>query len=204
MVLQALRDGAVPMTLAAVSTAISLHPNTVRQHLEALERQGLVYRGKAAVQGRGRPAWQYESAGTDGGGEFPEYVGLSSALAAALHRDARRRRPDAIAAGREWGEDLAAMIPAPSCSEPERARAGAVDLLERLRFGPVTSTGSATVRLTRCPLLAAARQYPEVVCGVHQGVVEGALRHWGEPAAVVRLRPFAEPGACVLTLPPAT
>ncbi len=61
-----------------------------------------------------------------------------------------------------------------------------------------------TVRLTRCPLLDAARQYPDVVCSVHAGIIRGALHTWGDEATVTRLVPFAEPGACLVHLDPAS
>jgi predicted ArsR family transcriptional regulator len=56
------------------------------------------------------------------------------------------------------------------------------------------------VRLRRCPLLEAARQEPEVVCSVHLGVLEGALEALGSLCVRPTLVPFAEPGACRLTL----
>jgi predicted ArsR family transcriptional regulator len=57
------------------------------------------------------------------------------------------------------------------------------------------------VRLTRCPLLEAAHRTPEVVCGVHVGIVRGALVERGASPAGTALTPFAEPGACRLVLP---
>ncbi len=54
-----------------------------------------------------------------------------------------------------------------------------------------------TVWLRTCPLLDAARTYPQVVCTVHRGLVEGLLDAAGEPPAGeadgVALDPFAEP-----------
>ena len=56
-------------------------------------------------------------------------------------------------------------------------------------------------RLTRCPLLEAARESPDIVCGVHHGLVEGLLEHAGASTDGVDLLPFAEVGACLLRLP---
>src|SRR5699024_12003747 len=55
-------------------------------------------------------------------------------------------------------------------------------------------------RLTRCPLLEAAHEHPDIVCGVHLGLVRGALEVFGDPAAESELEPFSEPGACRLHL----
>ena len=60
-----------------------------------------------------------------------------------------------------------------------------------------TSEGQVTrIRLVTCPLLDAARQQPAVVCGIHQGLVEGLT----DQRYRLTLTPFAEPGACVVTL----
>ena len=76
-----------------------------------------------------------------------------------------------------------------------------VDLLDELGFAPDADQGERsagsrgrTLRLRTCPMLESAREHPEVICRVHQGLVEGALG-----GADVTLLPFAEPGACVLS-----
>jgi predicted ArsR family transcriptional regulator len=78
-----------------------------------------------------------------------------------------------------------------------------VGLLADLGFEPRRdSAAPGTVRLTRCPLLGAATRHPQVVCGVHLGVVRGALEELGADPAGSDLVPFAEPGACRLLVPP--
>jgi predicted ArsR family transcriptional regulator len=199
-VLRALELLAAPATLAAVCAATSLHPNTVREHLEALERDGLVRRAKAEPRGRGRPAWEYSVVP---GGQDPlvrEYAGLAATLAAALRRHSRRPREDSVDAGRAWGAELAAGASPPEGPAAVARRRAVVALLDRLRFSPTTGPQARTVRLTRCPLLGVAEQYPDVVCSIHRGLVEGALDRWGDRTTRVQLVPFAEPGACTLTM----
>jgi hypothetical protein len=86
-----------------------------------------------------------------------------------------------------------------------------VHLLTDLGFAPEQDAGPAAgaegemtaaqvVHLRRCPLLEAAYQHPDIVCSVHTGLVEGALKAAGDRATTVDLEPFAEPGACRLTL----
>ena len=102
--LETLAASPLPMTLAALSTATGLHVNTVREHLEALEHGGRVQRESAAPRGRGRPASLYRAVEPEAGSE---YAGLATALAAAIHRSSERPRDDAVAAGVDWGRDLA-------------------------------------------------------------------------------------------------
>lgn len=74
------------------------------------------------------------------------------------------------------------------------------DLFEQMGFAPEPDRNARVVRLTRCPLLEAAHQAPDIVCSVHQGIAEGALEEFGAASDRVQLLPFAEPGACVLRL----
>lgn len=189
-----------PTTLAALVHATGLHANTVREHLEALERDGLVGRRRAAPAGRGRPAWLYHVTGAGPG--TAEYAGLAAALAAAVRTSSAEPARDARVAGTSWGRDLArARGGARTRASAAAARQETVALLHELGFEPHADRRSTTVRLTRCPLLEAAHRDPEVVCAVHLGLVSGALEELGADPAGTELLPFAEPGACLLRLP---
>lgn len=50
-----------------------------------------------------------------------------------------------------------------------------------------------------CPILAAAKGNPEVVCAAHRGMVEGLIQANGDTAEV-ELQPFAAPNVCALQL----
>lgn len=201
-VLTALRRSAHPLTLAELSEETSLHSNTLREHLEALESQGRVRRRRAAPSGRGRPAWLYEAPEGAPATTTMEYAALASVLAAAIANGSGDPAAEAVAAGERWGEQLARAKGAPPEGGARPARAQMVSLLGDLGFAPQPDDRAVVVRLTRCPLLDTARLYPEVVCGVHLGIVRGALSEWGVGAQAAALQPFSEPGACRLQLPP--
>ena len=194
-----------PVSLAALTAATGLHENTLRGHLEALLRSGLVRRRRSSPSGRGRPAWLYEVAGGQAGGRLrAEYAGLAGALAASIHRTSPTPREDAVAAGVDWGRELARAAGRHGGSPAEDVLA----LLTELGFAPrphdrPAGAAPRDVALTRCPLLDAARRYPDVVCGVHLGIVRGAFAEWGTDGDGTELVPFAEPEACLLRLPPA-
>lgn len=209
-VLDTLREHPGPMTLAELSVATSSHANTLREHLDALQDRGSVRRHAATVHGRGRPAWLYEAApdgldrDTSDGLETGTnaYAALATTLANALQRTSRDPRAAGVDAGRGWGRALA-QGGVPSAERDDlKTRRRLVGLLGDLGFAPHAEAEARSVRLTRCPLLVAARRHPEVVCGVHLGIVQGALQAWGRPATDVSLVPFAEPGACRLLLGP--
>jgi len=213
-ILDVLIDQPQPCTVGALSALLRQHPNTIREHLDGLADDRLVVRARAAAHGRGRPAWLYSATpdlGADQGAS--DYAGLASALAAHIAGTSRHPRVDAVETGRVWGRDLVrhsriglgrSLVPdAARAPSGVAARREVVALLEELGFAPSPDARAAVVKLRRCPLLEAAHQYPEVVCGVHLGVVRGALDELGnDPDRTERtaLQSFSEPGACRLDL----
>lgn len=189
-----------PVTLTALSAATGLHVNTVREHLAALTDAGLVARGRTAPSGRGRPASTYTAAGSESGPVAAEYAGLAAALASTIHRTSSSPSQDATVAGTEWGRELARTRPGPRTADDVDPRSRVIQLLADLGFAPQLADGPPGVLLTRCPLLATARAYPDVVCAVHLGIVRGALGEYGADPAGAELHPFSDPGACRLDL----
>jgi predicted ArsR family transcriptional regulator len=214
------------ITVATLADRLGQHPNTVREHLDALVATGRVERLRSDPVGRGRPAWLYRASGPvsaadpdDLGGAAVDGAGQEyAALAVALIDQVANASPDpgdmARQAGERWGHALLAQRavarPAPAgtsghyrdgsgTADSEDPAAAVVDLLDGLRFEP--QPGPGVVRLTTCPLLDAARRNPEVVCQVHLGIVRGVLGELGADPDAADLVPFAEPGACRLTLP---
>ena len=199
-VLALLRRQPEPVGLAALVELTSLHANTVREHLDTLVRSGLAARSRAQTTGRGRPAWLYRA--TSAMSESSEYAGLAAALSGAIARTSPNPRADAELAGEEWGHDLARKRGA-APTTPEAARDRAVELLDDLGFDPEQHPDDpSAVRLYRCPLLDAARRNPKIVCSVHLGVLRGVLTEYGVDPAGSDLVPFAEPGSCLLVVPP--
>lgn len=219
VILDVLIDQPEPCTVAALSALTRQHPNTVREHLDGLSDARLVVRTRAPAQGRGRPPWLY-SAASEAGSEHGsrEYAALASALAAHIARTSQQPRADAIEAGRTWGRELvrqsrmrtgaaseAKAPPTATRTTGLAARREVVNLLDELGFAPSADARARVVKLRRCPLLEAAHQQPEVICGVHLGIARGALEELGnnpEQTENVALQPFSEPGACRLDLLP--
>lgn len=198
-VLEVLQRTGSPLSVDEVAAELGLHPNTARKHLDALVGAGAAVSELAPTGGRGRPAHRY--AADSHGVPDPrvrEYVALASALAGHIARTSPDPRQDALAAGEEWGRSMTLGRRPGSAA---RARRQTIGVLGELGFAP-EQDGRVTgrVRLTRCPLLDAAREHPDVVCAVHLGLVRGALDHLGGDPAGADLVPFAEPGACVLRL----
>ena len=196
-------------TLAELAETTGLHVNTLREHLDQLSARGLVRRFREESRTRGRPAWRYAAIDTPDPA-LTAYRELASALAATIYHTSAAPRADALTAGRRWGRQLARRAETPDSaktsdemSDSAKASDGsprevALRLLRDLGFEFTSDQTGREVRLTRCPLLDVALRYPEVVCAVHLGIVQGALQERQDETTDVALHPFAEPGACRL------
>lgn len=202
VVLERLQQRGQPLTVAELAAELGLHPNTVREHLDALVSWGLVVRGRQAKRGRGRPAWTYAAAAdlVEPDTRVRDYAGLATALAAHIALTSADPRGDALAAGRDWGRGLAAAHPFERPPSATAVRRRVVALLDELGFAPQDDARCTTAALRRCPLLDVATRYPEVVCQVHLGIVRGAMEAYGSQPERTALIPFAEVGACRLHL----
>lgn len=198
------KDG---LTAAQVIEATGLHPSTVRAHLDQLAGSGLVTRNRHGDGTPGRPAWRYYAADSDmpvpASADSP-YRGLAAALVGHLARDADDPHAAGVRAGRDWGRALAAPLVAGGPDSPGRGRPleGLVRVLDQLGFAPRVverSAPSATVvELRSCPFLDLALVNPDIVCGVHQGIIGGVLGVLGASTTDTSLEPFADEGVCLV------
>jgi predicted ArsR family transcriptional regulator len=193
--LAVLRRSNAPMDIRELAAAVDLHPNTAREHLDRLVAAGLVVRGTAAPAGRGRPGLRYAAAPTDG---VSDPAGAYRALASVLVVELSGR-PDveeaARSAGERWGAQAAGQLG--TAGDAEAALDRLVGVLDQLGFSPERSAAEEpSLMLHRCPFRPLALEHAEVVCGVHLGLLRGALRAMGAPLDAVGLDPFVEPDLC--------
>ncbi|MEL4504512.1 helix-turn-helix domain-containing protein [Luteococcus sp. H138] len=189
-VLEAVRERGRLCSVREIAQDFDLHPNTVREHLDALLEQGLVAREASSPTGRGRPALMYRatSASQD---VARDYELLSDVLAEQL-ASLPNAEQVALAAGRSWGKRTV------------YEQGGTVELtalpaiIGRLGFEPTEPDADGTIILRSCPILAAARRNPGVVCAVHLGYVEALIEGAGHDSGGTTLEPMGHLCGCVL------
>jgi predicted ArsR family transcriptional regulator len=186
-----------PVSVAELARRLSLHPNTLRPHLRRLEEAGLVSHQVRRSTGVGRPQTQYRSVEPEGdeGRDFRLLAEILSGLV-------RTKRDVAKATdlAREWGEYLVVQGgPKPGVRLPERQNLARLqDAMARAGFEPrFRRTGkSVEVTLRDCPFRELVDDHRELVCALHQGLLEGMLGGLKPAMALRDLRPFAERGVC--------
>jgi predicted ArsR family transcriptional regulator len=196
-----------PLSASDLAERLSLHPNTVRPHLDRMREAGLVevepiHRGTV-----GRPQLRYSLApGAPGLGLDPPAHTLLAGLLAALAEQLGGDGLDAANLGRRWGTD------ANTRRQSGRGCLGALMTeLDRLGFDPVQSElgpdGSGRrvrVDFLHCPFRELAEAYPELVCHLHRGIVEGLVvqtARSGQPAGMVEdFRTLIDRDPCNVTV----
>lgn len=214
-----------PLTTADIAETLDLHPNTVRPHLERMRDVGLLDVEAETTGAVGRPQHRYSLApeAPSLGLEPPTFQILARMLLR-LAGSARLTEEDAVEAGREQGEldavahrgtfananagagASAGADGADGAGVGERGRRcldALVARLDALGFDPaiVQEGARATVAFTHCPFRDLAETEPDLVCGLHRGLVEGFVAVAGEAEAeVTAFHPLLDRAPCQMTL----
>jgi predicted ArsR family transcriptional regulator len=180
------RDGLDTNQLAE---RLDLHPNTIRWHLGQLTDAGLIQSTPNRRRGRGRPSSVYRLTGEGVAHGRDEYRLLATMLTDVVAADADGKAR-AYEAGLHWGRHLQQADPEASLSQ----------ILDQEGFA--AEQHDDQIEMRRCPFYALAENSPQVICSLHQGIIDGALSEAGSKQTVERLDSFLEPSLCVARLRP--
>jgi predicted ArsR family transcriptional regulator len=188
-----LARASAPLATSQIAETLDLHPNTVRPHLERMREVGLLEVVTDARGAVGRPQHRYSLAPDAPalGFEPPAFPVLARML---LRMAAAAGLPaaDAVDAGREQGVLAAGQAPdSVPCEEALLAE------LATLGFDPasVADDHGVTIAFTHCPFRELAEANPELVCGLHRGLVEGFVAARGG-SQVVAFHDLADRTPC--------
>ena len=194
-ILDALQE-ASPLDARELGARVSLHPNTVRWHLGILADAGLVSSAAEPRRTPGRPRIVYSPTRAPRAAARDEYRLLATILAGSIADSGGVEAAER--AGAAWGRYLVAK-PAPfSRVTDEEATAAVVAVLDQQGFQPDVADGD--IRMHRCPFQDLAEAHPDVVCGVHKGLISGALAELGSELEVGDLEIFPQPDVCIARL----
>jgi predicted ArsR family transcriptional regulator len=194
-----LARAARPLGTAEIAEALGLHTNTVRPHLDRMREAGLV---DVTTDGRGdvgRPQHRFSlAAEAPSLGLEPPTVPVLARMVLNMAERLQASSADAFAVGEAEGASRAASYAAyPSALE------ALVDDLDRLGFDPVVAESdtadNAVVAFANCPFAAYAASHPDLVCGLHHGLVAGFVDTMGD-AEVVEFCSIAHRTPCQVEL----
>jgi predicted ArsR family transcriptional regulator len=223
-------DGAIDAV--ELAGQIGLHITTVRFHLDALCDEGAVERTRLNRPGKGRPRTGYRAVQ-----QRVDYRTLAEVLAMELGQNVETRARRAQHAGQKWAARMATSQETGTDVAEGTSVADADDVLDRaavrttvaftgMGFAPELAAAAEPTKpssgrrrpapgreriilLHACPVRDLARSRPEVVCGMHRGLLQGLLDKTAaedrrpksaRPAMSAHLEPFVEPELCVARL----
>lgn len=189
-VAQAIADLGPQVSLTKISQTVGGHPNASRQHIKTLEHSGFIsvtqQRGAA-----GRPAQLYsitpEGLRALAGNATPHTHALFIRSLCQYIAYQPNSQEHAVRLGRQLVRDKGSLRGVTKLDN-------VIGILEEFGFAP-TQIGSE-IHLLTCPVLDSASRYPEVVCAMHQGILDEISTN----DITLELEPFARPGMCVITM----
>jgi len=173
------------LTASQLGEFLDLHVTTVRFHLDQLVAARILDARFVKNTGAGRPRKVYSVAPGFG-----------------VQENGRPMTP--AEAGQRWAMDHVPreeLAPAASAGAWLAKVGRMIDALQDWGYTPdlTTTHGGRTARveLARCPFIDLARTNPAVVCGIHRGLIAGAMQQFGESDTRVSLEPFVQPHLCL-------
>lgn len=167
-----------PLATADVATALDLHPNTVRPHLERMRDVGLLQVQSESRGGVGRPQHLYTLAADAPSlglepASFPILARMLLRLASATGADAA----EAVEAGRDQGRADGDRL------RPRGCLGAVVAQLDAMGFDPALAIDddpeggaeAVTIAFAHCPFRDLAEQRPDLLCSLHRGLIEGVV-----------------------------
>jgi predicted ArsR family transcriptional regulator len=204
------QEGWLPgLTAAELAEQLGLHVTTVRFHLDQLVAGRLLdSEFRAGRVGRPRKVYRFKPGSLTPASTGAAYQALAELLAESWDVTENGVPLTPEQAGQKWAvthaEAAGDVAPATSAGAWLGKVGRTVDMLGRWGYTPelrTTDEGrTAELTLVDCPFLALAQSKPELVCGVHRGLLRGAMDAVGESDTEVTLRPFVGPGRCLATI----
>lgn len=170
------------LSTADVAETLALHVNTVRPHLERMRNVGLLAVCPDSRGAVGRPQKLYSiAADAPGLGLEPPLMSMLSRMLLQVAVDSGAQRDEVLDAGRRAGTNLSRRHQGKCCTE------ALISALEQLGFDPAAATEAETtsVAFGNCPFSELAEDEPQVICSLHQGMMEGFASDWGDANADV-------------------
>lgn len=199
---------------AELATDVGLHVTTVRFHLDQLTVAGIVTAATEHREGAGRPRKVYRlppgfqpEDSTDGA-----FEALATLLATTWGGDEDGEPITPVEAGARWARTHARSAldvegtPAPARSPGQwLGKVGLMlDVLRDWGYHPQVSADrdgrQVQIELIDCPFFDLARAQPDVVCGVHRGLLTGSMDALGENDVDIGLTAFVDSRTCLARL----
>jgi len=171
------------LATADIAESLDLHTNTVRPHLERMRDVGLIDVEASGRGDVGRPQHRYSIAlDAPSLGLEPPTMPVLARMVLAMASRLQASPDDAEAVGHAEGATRA--VPFENSLSTLEALVADLDLLG---FDPLVADGAegtdaddAVIAFANCPFVEHAEQHPDLVCGLHRGLIAGFVAQMGD------------------------
>lgn len=183
--------------VAEIATALALHSNTIRFHLEALMKLGYVSEKREEPQGQGRPRRVYRATPQAPEIDTSHLRDLTQVLLRHIVGSTEHPKQVVEEIGHSWGKEVAHAseqeLEALAKSAPDSALDELINHTRSMGFEG-EQTGEHTVAFTSCPYRAINQPMLSNICAIHFGLLRGFL---DEADAPIELRELTPGASCI-------
>lgn len=198
-IIQLLRDTKKPVSVEYVAKQVGIHINTARFHLESLVDAGLANRETEVRAQPGRRRVLYTGTLPNQTHERAHgYRLLSTILTATIANKYPEVSDSIYSVGQEWGRYLTSRPEPFETFDEAEIDKRVIDKLDALWFAPELRREGDSHMLVfhNCPFAESAQRYPDVVCQLQAGMINGSLEEMRSQQRIVRIEPQASHHIC--------
>jgi len=173
-------------TVTELSATISLHPNTVREHLQRLIDDGFIISTVETRKTRGRPLTFYSTL-PNGSEKTPFSPAANKVTQASAKAELIRR---------VLPNDSNIDLPDPIIQQLDLLE----DHLDQLGLEPRVDADGCFIQLNSCMHATKMTAGTEIVCTVHRDLIKTTLAMIDGPLTVAELQPFTKATECTIQL----
>ncbi|MCL2470331.1 MAG: helix-turn-helix domain-containing protein [Propionibacteriaceae bacterium] len=189
-IIRILRDSKEALTVEQVAKKVGIPSNAARYHLESLVDSGLATRESQGRTTPGRPRVAYLGTLPNQTHERAQgYRLLAEIMAAGVAQSSTSAGEWMYQIGTEWGRYITCRDESDAPVDESRILERLANKLDALWFAPEVVEGSPVkIVMHNCPFMDSTRRFPQVVCQLHAGMINGSLEEAHSAYRMVHLR----------------
>lgn len=181
-----------PRAVSELAEALTLHPNTIRFHLDALVELGYVAEEQQKPQGLGRPRRLYRTTSEAPEVDPSHLRDLTQVLIRHIVEQSDQPQQTVEAIGHSWGTEVAQANSEDLRRLAQAATGDALDEIithtQSMGF-EAARTGDETLAFNSCPYRSVNQPMLANICAIHLGLLRGYLDEAQSPLELVDLAP---------------
>lgn len=198
------------MTINQIAKEMNLHPNSVREIIDALVDHGIVSKRRAKVSGRGRPAWLYEVVVPGSYATFHNHISdLMIATAKTMISENKNPTEKAVALGKTWAHQIVQRLEFDLGNPPfsETTTEAIYRYISRIRlflssqgFHAYRGAADNEIQLKACPFLTDDPHTQGIICTMHGAMLAEIVTLLSGNNLTTQLHPFHCDDCCLVAV----